>query len=140
MSRTLNVVAADDERSLRDYFQELLPRMGHRVAVAAGGRQLVELCRAVAPDLVITDIRLEGAGGKPGGRRQEAVGSQTPPCPCRCPCPCPMKALGQGQGELVDCLLLTAPCLLPTGRRRVTSSPSSAGRSKGRGCAPGRRR
>jgi two-component system, response regulator PdtaR len=63
MNRSLNIVAADDERYMRDYLQELLPRMGHRAVVAQDGRQLVELCRAARPDLVITDIRMGDVDG-----------------------------------------------------------------------------
>jgi two-component system, response regulator PdtaR len=63
MKRTLSVAAADDERTLREYYQELLPRLGHQVAVAETGRQLVELCRAGRPDLVITDIRMPDMEG-----------------------------------------------------------------------------
>ena len=58
MSRSLRVIVADDERYMRDYLQELLPRLGHQVAAAENGRQLVELCRAFPPDLVIADIKM----------------------------------------------------------------------------------
>jgi response regulator NasT len=55
---------ADDERDTREFFQELLPRLGHTVvAVADNGAQLVEQCRATRPDLVITDIKMPGKDG-----------------------------------------------------------------------------
>ncbi len=63
MSRGLRVVVADDEQYMRDYFQELLPRLGHQVVAAGGGEQLVALCQAVGPDLVITDIRMGDLDG-----------------------------------------------------------------------------
>ncbi|HEY1381137.1 MAG TPA: response regulator [Gemmataceae bacterium] len=63
MSRILSIVVADDESAMRDYFQELLPRLGHRAAVAADGKQLVDLCRASRPDLIITDIRMGDTDG-----------------------------------------------------------------------------
>ena len=55
MSHSLRIAIADDEPDMRDYFQEVLPRMGHTVvALAQNGRELVDLCRATNPDLVIT--------------------------------------------------------------------------------------
>jgi len=63
MSRSLHVIVADDEQYMRDYFRELLPRLGHQVAAAASGRQLIELCRAAPPDLVITDIKMADMDG-----------------------------------------------------------------------------
>ena len=63
MTAPLRIAAADDERNMREYLQELLPRLGHQVVVAEGGRQLVELCRIAVPDLVITDIRLGDSDG-----------------------------------------------------------------------------
>jgi response regulator NasT len=48
---------------MREYLGELLPRLGHQVVTAEGGRQLVELCRVGAPDLVITDIKLADMDG-----------------------------------------------------------------------------
>jgi len=63
MTTALRVVAADDEPGVRDYYRELLPRLGHQVVVADGGRQLVELCRVAEPDLVITDIKMPDMDG-----------------------------------------------------------------------------
>jgi response regulator NasT len=63
MTRPLRIVVADDERYMREYFHELLPRLGHQVAAAESGRQLVELCRANRPDLIITDIKMGDLDG-----------------------------------------------------------------------------
>jgi two-component system, response regulator PdtaR len=64
MSPSLRVVVADDEPDMRDYFQKALPRLGHQVVGAAqNGRELVELCRALRPDLVITDIKMPDLDG-----------------------------------------------------------------------------
>src|SRR4051812_25738511 len=63
MTEALRIAVADDERTMRDYLRELLPRLGHQVLVAEDGKQLVELCRAERPDLVITDVRM----GEPDG-------------------------------------------------------------------------
>ena len=49
---------------MRDYYQKILPRLGHQlVAVAQTGRELIESCRTVRPDLVITDIKMPDMDG-----------------------------------------------------------------------------
>jgi response regulator NasT len=64
MSRSLRIAVADDEPRMRDYFQRILPRLGHEVVAAARtGRELVEQCRALNPDLVITDINMPELDG-----------------------------------------------------------------------------
>ena len=64
MTRRLRIAVADDELDMRDYFQTILPLLGHEVvAVAEDGRGLVERCRAVHPDLVITDIKMPDMDG-----------------------------------------------------------------------------
>jgi response regulator NasT len=64
MNPTLRIAVADDELDVRDYYQRILPRLGHQlVAVAQTGRELVEQCRALHPDLVITDIKMPDMDG-----------------------------------------------------------------------------
>src|SRR5437868_8506082 len=63
MSRALRIAVAEDERNMREYLRELLPRLGHEVVAVEGGRQLVELCRTAPPDLVLTDIRMADMDG-----------------------------------------------------------------------------
>jgi response regulator NasT len=64
MSRSLKIAVADDELDMRDYFQQILPVLGHQViAVARDGYELVELCAATHPDLVITDIKMPDMDG-----------------------------------------------------------------------------
>lgn len=63
MSEGLRIAVADDEKSVREYLRELLPRLGHQVVAAEDGRQLIELCRAAPPDLIITDIRMGDLDG-----------------------------------------------------------------------------
>jgi response regulator NasT len=64
MSQPLRIAVADDEPDMQKYFQKCLPRLGHQVvAVAQNGRELVERCRAVRPDLVITDIKMPDMDG-----------------------------------------------------------------------------
>lgn len=64
MTQSLRIAVADDEPDMRDYFQKALSRLGHKVvAVAQDGKELLEKCRAAAPDLVITDIKMPDMDG-----------------------------------------------------------------------------
>ena len=64
MTRILRIAVADDEPDVRDYFQVMLPRLGHQVvATAANGRELIELCRQHKPDLIIADVRMPEMDG-----------------------------------------------------------------------------
>jgi response regulator NasT len=64
MNPSLRIAVADDEPDMRDYFKKSLPRLGHQVvAVAQNGRELVEQCRSLRPDLVITDIKMPDMDG-----------------------------------------------------------------------------
>jgi response regulator NasT len=64
MNQPLRIAVADDEPDMRDYFAKILPRLGHQVvAQARDGRELVEQCRALRPDLVITDIKMPEMDG-----------------------------------------------------------------------------
>jgi response regulator NasT len=60
----LRIAIADDEADMRDFLERMLPRCGHEVvSVAENGRQLVEHCRQLKPDLVITDIKMPELDG-----------------------------------------------------------------------------
>ncbi|HET6879739.1 MAG TPA: response regulator [Pirellulales bacterium] len=64
MSDALRIAVADDEADMRDWFERMLPTLGHRVvSVAENGRELVEHCRTLKPDLVITDIKMPELDG-----------------------------------------------------------------------------
>ena len=64
MSQLLRIIIADDEPDMREYFQQVLSRLGHIVVAAArDGRELVDLCHAAKPDLVITDIKMPERDG-----------------------------------------------------------------------------
>jgi AmiR/NasT family two-component response regulator len=64
MSGRLRVVVADDEPELRAFYEAILVSLGHEVvAVAADGQQLVQLCRSMFPDLVMSDIKMPGKDG-----------------------------------------------------------------------------
>ena len=60
----LKIAVADDEPRMREYYREILTRLGHRVTcAAASGRELVRGCRHEPPDLVITDIKMPEMDG-----------------------------------------------------------------------------
>jgi two-component system, response regulator PdtaR len=62
--RTLRIVVADDDKRMREFYGEVLSRVGHEVVgAAADGRELVELCLETRPDLVVTDIRMPNMDG-----------------------------------------------------------------------------
>jgi response regulator NasT len=64
MESRLRIAVADDEPDMREYFEKILPRLGHQVVSAAEtGRQLVEHCKTLSPDLVITDIKMPDMDG-----------------------------------------------------------------------------
>ncbi len=64
MRPSLRIAVADDELDMREYFQKLLPRLGHQVVGAAkDGKALIELCHQTRPDLVITDIKMPDMDG-----------------------------------------------------------------------------
>lgn len=64
MSRSLRIAVADDEQDMREYFETMLPHLGHQVVVVAeDGRSLVEKCRKARPELVITDIKMPDMDG-----------------------------------------------------------------------------
>jgi response regulator NasT len=64
VNHSLRIVVADDEPVMRKYYQKILPLLGHVVAaVAETGRELVEKCRTIRPDLIITDIQMPEMDG-----------------------------------------------------------------------------
>ena len=64
MGQQLRILVADDEPRMQAYFRKVLPLLGHEVVdVAATGRALVEKCKALSPDLVITDVKMPDMDG-----------------------------------------------------------------------------
>ncbi len=64
MNKSLRITVADDEPEMREYFESTLAVLGHQVVAAAtSGRELIELCQATKPDLVITDIKMPDMDG-----------------------------------------------------------------------------
>jgi two-component system, response regulator PdtaR len=64
MIRSLSIAIADDEPRMREFFRKALQRLGHRVvAEAATGQELIDHCRQLHPELVITDIQMPDMDG-----------------------------------------------------------------------------
>ena len=64
MARSLKIAIADDEAEVRQHFADALVASGHQILVSASnGHELVERCRATRPELLITDIRMDGLTG-----------------------------------------------------------------------------
>ena len=63
-ARPLVLLAGDDGENARDQtLAEALAGAGYRVATARGGLETVEMARALRPDLVVLDTRLDERGG-----------------------------------------------------------------------------
>jgi CheY-like chemotaxis protein len=76
MSRTILVV--DDEPDLVVNCERLLQREGHACLQAHTGPDAIRLIDRERPDLVVTDLRLPGAGGLTVARHAR---SRVPPIP-----------------------------------------------------------
>jgi AmiR/NasT family two-component response regulator len=63
MSRPLRIALAHDDPAVCQSYQEALARLGHHACVALSGRQLVDQCLLLRPDLVIAGVRLPGLDG-----------------------------------------------------------------------------
>ena len=63
MENRLRIVAADDDPETAEFYREALARLGHRADVVGDGRRLVESCRRVMPDLVVTDVEMPEMSG-----------------------------------------------------------------------------
>ena len=61
--KAIRIALADDDSAMTDLFRKVLTKVGHEVFVAGDGDQLVELCRRVQPDLIITDLHMPQLDG-----------------------------------------------------------------------------
>jgi DNA-binding NtrC family response regulator len=60
-----SILLIDDEEMVRDIGKAMLARLGHRVSIAADGKEALALMAAQTPpfDLVIFDMRMPGMTG-----------------------------------------------------------------------------
>jgi two-component system, response regulator PdtaR len=63
MDQSLRIAVAMDDPRMCQFYQEVLPELGHQVCAARTCAQLLEQCRILRPDLVITEVRLPDIGG-----------------------------------------------------------------------------
>jgi len=59
----LRLLVVDDERGARELLRDYLTEQGYSVDTAEDGRQALERIGRLAPDLVITDLRMPGMDG-----------------------------------------------------------------------------
>lgn len=70
MPNSLRILIAEDEQVLLDDLREMVESFGHEVvATVATGKLLVERCRDLNPDLVITDIKMPNMDGLTAAQR-----------------------------------------------------------------------
>ena len=64
MNPSLRIAVADDEPRMREFYQQILPLLGHEVVfIASSGKDLIAGCQTTRPHLVITDIRMPDVNG-----------------------------------------------------------------------------
>lgn len=64
MTTPLRIVVAEDEPDVLEFLCRALERQGHEVVAAArDGQRLVDACRTLRPDLIVTDVRMPELDG-----------------------------------------------------------------------------
>jgi two-component system OmpR family response regulator len=58
-----HILVVDDDREIRRLLGDYLARNGYRVSSAANGREMRQLLRTSAPDLIVLDLMLPGTDG-----------------------------------------------------------------------------
>jgi signal transduction histidine kinase/CheY-like chemotaxis protein len=76
--RRLRVLVAEDHPVSQEFAAEALRRLGHEVAVAADGYEVLGKVASGAFDLVLMDVQMPGIDGMEVTRRLRAAGVRTP--------------------------------------------------------------
>ncbi|HVF87946.1 MAG TPA: response regulator, partial [Pyrinomonadaceae bacterium] len=58
-----NILIVDDEQGMRQLLSLVFGRANHQVRAAENGRQALEMLRAEAADLIISDVKMPDMGG-----------------------------------------------------------------------------
>ena len=67
-----HILLVEDDADSRDALKFLLERSGHRVSVAAGGREGIAMAASLAPDWAVIDIGLPDIDGYEAARGMRA--------------------------------------------------------------------
>ena len=67
-----HILLVEDDADSRDALKFLLERSGHRVSVAAGGREGIDMAASLAPDWAVIDIGLPDIDGYEAARGMRA--------------------------------------------------------------------
>jgi CheY-like chemotaxis protein len=77
MAQPLRILVADDDAEMIRYYRRMIPHLGHVLLDAVGnGLELVQSCRGLRPDLVISDVRmpvLDGVSAMESVQREECI-------------------------------------------------------------------
>jgi CheY-like chemotaxis protein len=83
LKRSLHILCIDDDPRIREFMTDCLAHFEHRVMVAPGGKQGLELFRTATREnhpyqVVITDLGMPGLDGRQVARMIKAESPQTP--------------------------------------------------------------
>ena len=76
--KTMKVLIADDDQTIRALLFDMLVELGHAVVAAANGAEAVELCAREQPDVVILDFLMPKLSGLDALKAMRARGLAMP--------------------------------------------------------------
>ena len=76
--KTMKVLIADDDQTIRALLVDMLVELGHAVVAAANGAEAVELCAREQPDVVILDFLMPKLSGLDALKAMRARGLAMP--------------------------------------------------------------
>ena len=63
-AKSAHVLVVDDQAIVREFLSEVLRLAGHRVTVADGGQAALEVARRDPPQVLLTDLKMDGMSGE----------------------------------------------------------------------------